>query len=124
LVGSRVFLESSPVPRHAMTVMVNLDMVGRLRHDRLFVEGARERATRALIDGALSAVGIHGDHVESEGRSDHATFLAARIEAISLSTGYHEDYHTASDVASRVNLAGIERVVDAAERIVRQLADR
>jgi Zn-dependent M28 family amino/carboxypeptidase len=29
LVGSRVFLDNPPVPRQAMTFMLNLDMIGR-----------------------------------------------------------------------------------------------
>jgi hypothetical protein len=90
----------------------------------LFVEGVRERATRTLVDGALAAAGIQGDYIENEDRSDHATFLARRVEAISLTTGYHEDYHTASDIASRINFVGIERVVDVAELIIRRMADR
>ena len=124
LVGSRVFLENPPVPRPAMTFMLNLDMIGRLRQNRLFIEGVQNRATRAMIDSAVAAAGIRGDFMPSEDRSDHATFLAAHVEAVSLSTGYHADYHTASDIVSLINLVGMERVVDAAERIVRRVADR
>jgi len=123
-VGSRVFLDDAPVPRPAMAFMLNLDMIGRLRQNRLFIEGVRDRATRALIDSAVSAFGIRGDFMASEDRSDHATFLEGHIEAVSLSTGYHLDYHTASDIASHINLVGMERVIDAAELILRRIADR
>ena len=124
LVGSRVFLEDAPVSRPAMTFMLNLDMIGRLRQNRLFIEGVRDRATRAVIDSALTTVGIRGDFMASEDRSDHATFLAGHVDAISLSTGYHVDYHTVSDIASHINLLGMERVIDAAELILRRIADR
>jgi hypothetical protein len=49
--------------------------------------------------------------------------LAEHIEAVSLSTGYRVDCHAASDVASRVDLAGVERLVDVGERIVRRIAE-
>lgn len=124
LVGSRVFLNNPPVPRQAMRFMFNLDMVGRLRENRLFVEGDRERATRMLIDSAATAAGLRAEFVANEDRSDHATFRAENIAAVSLSTGYHIDYHTSSDIAARVNVAGIERVVDVVERIIRRTADR
>lgn len=124
LIGSRVFLDNAPVPRQAVTFMLNLDMIGRLRGDRLYVEGVRERATRAVIDSAVATVGIRADYIANEGRSDHATFLAIRIDAIGLSTGYHIDYHKASDIAARINLVGMERVVDVAEFIIRRTADR
>ena len=123
-IGSRVFLNNPPVPEQAMTFMLNLDMIGRLGENRLFVEGVRERATRALIDSAVAAVGIRADYVANDGRSDHATFLADGIDAVELSTGYHIDYHKASDVAARVDLVGMERVLDVAEFIIRRTADR
>ena len=107
-----------------MTFMLNLEMIGRLRENRLFVEGVRERATRSLIDSAIAPVGLRADYVADEGRSDDATFATAGIHAVTLSTGYHTDYHKASDIAGRINLAGVERVVDVAEFIIRRTADR
>jgi Zn-dependent M28 family amino/carboxypeptidase len=124
LIGSRVFLNNAPVPRAAMTFMINLDMIGRLRANRLFVEGNRERAIRPLIDSAVAAVGLRADYIANEGRSDHAPFSDASIDIVALSTGYHADYHTASDIAARINLVGMERVIDVAELIVRGTADR
>ena len=124
LIGSRVFLDNAPVPQRAMTFMLNLDMIGRLRGNQLFIEGVRERATRALIDSAVAAVGIRADYVADAGRSDHSTFLADGIDAVLLSTGYQSDYHKASDIAAHINLVGIERVVDVAEFIIRRMADR
>jgi aminopeptidase YwaD len=124
LIGSRVFLDHAPVPPQAMTFMLNLDMIGRLRGNQLFIEGVRERALRALIDSAVVAVGIRAEYAANAGRSDHATFLRDRIDAVMLSTGTHIDYHTASDIAARINLAGLERVVDVAELIIRRMADR
>ncbi|HEY9225369.1 MAG TPA: M20/M25/M40 family metallo-hydrolase [Gemmatimonadaceae bacterium] len=124
LIGSRVFLNNAPVPKPAMTFMLNLDMIGRLRGDRLFVEGVRARATRAMIDSAAAGVGIRAEYIADEGRSDHSNFLMDHIDAVTLSTGYHIDYHTASDIAARINLAGVDRVVDVAEFIVRRMADR
>src|SRR5262249_31230311 len=124
LVGSRVFLADAPVPQEAITFMLNLDMIGRLHRSRLYIEGVRDRATRALIDSAVSAVGVRADYIANEDRSDHSTFLASGVEAIGLSTGYHRDYHTASDIAARIDFDGVERVVDVAEYIIRRMANR
>lgn len=124
LIGSGVFLNSAPVARQAMTFMLNLEMIGRLRENQLFVEGAQRGATRALIDSALATAAVRADFIANEGRSDHATFLAVGIDAVALSTGYHGDYHKASDVAARLDFVGIDRVVDVAELIIRRMADR
>jgi hypothetical protein len=124
LLGSRVFLNAAPVPKQAMTFMLNLEMIGRLRNNRLFIDGVREPTTRALIDRAAGTVGIRADYVADIGRSDHTNFLADGINAVSISTGNHADYHKASDIAGRINGVGMDRVIDVAESILRLAANR
>ena len=50
--------------------------------------------------------------------------ITARYSCRRAVDGYHNDYHKASDTARRINLAGVERVVDIAEFIIRRTADR
>lgn len=125
-IGSRaLFFLGLPVTRDAMVFMLNLDMVGRLRRDRLFIEGdPLDPRIRAVFDSAAKAVGMHLEFIASDDRSDDASFAEAGIAATDLSTGYHADYHTASDVPARVNVEGLRRVVDFAEFVVRRIADR
>jgi hypothetical protein len=54
--------------------------------------------------------------------SDHASFRAIGVTAVALFTGFHADYHRVTDVASRVDVPGLLRVVDVAEGIVRAAA--
>jgi hypothetical protein len=124
LVGSRVFLDAGAVPKEAITFMLNLEMIGRLRDNGLFVEGVREKTTRALVDSVVANAGMRAHYVADAGLSDHTSFLATGINAVSLSTGNHSDYHKASDIAGRDNGPGIDRVVDVAERILRRSTDR
>src|SRR5262249_44171764 len=75
LMGSRALLIAPPVPKPAMIFMLNLDMVGRLRDDRLFIETQRiDRAGRAVFDSAAKAVGLHTQFIPDDRRSDHASF--------------------------------------------------
>lgn len=126
LVGSGVFVDHPPAPRHAMVLMVNLDMIGRLRRQQLIVDAPTSSAMiRALVDSAAAAVAVRTmwSPVTSE-RSDHASFRRVGIPAVALFTGYHGDYHRASDIAARIDLPGILKIVDVAEAIVRAAADR
>ena len=124
LIGSRALLSDPPVSRKAMFFMVNLDMVGRLRGGRLFVESQRiESRVRFIVDSAGKALGVRPQFIPSEGRTDVATFEREGIAAIGLTTGYHADYHTASDVPVHLNVRGLDRVVDLAEVVVRRIAD-
>lgn len=126
LVGSRVFVANPPVARRAMVFMLNLDMIGRLRRGQLTVDApATPTYVRAMVDRAAADAGLRVAYSTSlAGRSDHASFGAARIPAVALFTGFHDDYHRATDVAARLDLAGLSRVVDVAEAIVRTAADR
>jgi hypothetical protein len=57
-------------------------------------------------------------------RSDNYAFARRGIPAHTLSSfGLHEDYHTHTDEADRVDVAHMTRVIDAAARAVRLLAD-
>jgi hypothetical protein len=126
LAGSRAFVLRPPVPASAIVFMLNLDMVGRLRgRDLLIDESVADLPTRVLADSVARAVGVPASRTRfSEGRSDHAAFAALNVPALSLTSGFHSDYHRVTDVASRIDLPGLARVVDVAEGIVRAAATR
>ena len=126
LIGSRHFVENPPVPLDSVVAMLNFDMVGRLRDDKLIVNGV-ETATemRAILDSAnteprLDVRALGGGF----GPSDHASFYLKGIPVLHFFTDLHADYHRATDDAERVNVAGVARVVDYAERVARAIADR
>ena len=126
LVGSRMFVRRPPVPASAIVFMLNLDMVGRLRGRDLLIDGtAADPPTRALGDSVARAMGMRSSHSNaSAGRSDHAVFAAIDVPALSLTSGFHADYHRTTDVARRVDIPGLTRIVDVAEGIVRAAATR
>jgi Zn-dependent M28 family amino/carboxypeptidase len=125
-VGSRALLSIDPlVARDAMVFMINLDMVGRLNHDRLYIEGgATDPRIRAIFDSAAAATHLRVQFIPRDGLSDDASFVEAGIDAAYLSTGRHADYHTARDIASRLNIDGLRRLADFTELVVRGIADR
>jgi C-terminal processing protease CtpA/Prc len=106
--------------------MVNLDMVGRLRADRLLAFGS-ETAVEfpALLDslnrGAKFDLKYSGDGF---GRSDQQSFYVAGKPVLHLFTDLHEDYHRESDDWEKINVEGLGRVATFATLLVRTLADR
>jgi hypothetical protein len=126
LLGSQWFVEHSPVPTDRVVAMLNFDMVGRLRNDRLIVYGV-ETATemRGIVDGATAGTGLDVRGVgDGFGPSDHSSFYAKGIPVLHFFTDLHEDYHRSTDDAHKVSAAGVGRVAGLAERIVRTIADR
>ncbi|MEP7064973.1 MAG: M28 family peptidase [Gemmatimonadota bacterium] len=124
--GSEYFVDNSPVPLDSIDAMLNFDMVGRLRNDKLMVYGvATATEMRGIVDSANNvqplAITALGDGF---GPSDHASFYAKKIPVLQFFTDMHEDYHKATDVASKINVAGEARIVRYAERVARDIADR
>jgi hypothetical protein len=125
LLGSAKLVENPPVPVASMAAMVNFDMVGRMREDRLIVYGVGTAAEmRGLVDSS-NAAGLRLAMVpDGSGPSDHSSFYLKDMPVLHFFTDTHEDYHRASDDAHKINDAGVVKVVDLAERVVRRIADR
>ena len=126
LLGSQWFVEHAPVALDSIGAMVNFDMIGRMRDDKLIVYGV---GTATELPGILDsanvapklAVSTVGDGL---GPSDHSSFYTKGIPVLHFFTDLHDDYHKATDDADRINAAGEARVVALAERVVRSIADR
>jgi aminopeptidase YwaD len=126
LLGSQRFVDRSPLPIDRVVAMLNFDMVGRLRNDRVIVYGV-ETATemRAIVDSAAAGTGLEVRGVgDGFGPSDHSSFYARGVPVLHFFTDLHEDYHRATDDADKVSAAGVGRVVGLAERVVRAIGDR
>jgi peptidase M28-like protein/PDZ domain-containing protein len=124
--GSLYFVDHMPVPIDSVDAMLNFDMVGRLRADRLIVYGvATATELTAILDSANTpprlAIVAQGDGF---GPSDQSSFYARSIPVLHFFTDLHDDYHRATDVADKIDAAGEARVVALAERVARAIADR
>ncbi len=125
LLGSAYFVEHSPVALDSIDAMFNFDMVGRLRNRRLIVYGvATGTEFPAMLDSANAGrVEIHGQG-DGFGPSDQSSFYAKDIPVLHFFTDLHEDYHRATDDADKINAGGEATVVDIAQRVIRDVADR
>lgn len=126
LLGSSQYVQAPSVPIERTVAMINLDMVGRLRDGRLLALGAAT-ATEfpGILDSLNQAAGFDlrasGD---GYGRSDHASFYAAKVPVLHLFTDLHEDYHRATDDPSGINADGLAQVATFAAGLTRALAER
>ncbi len=126
LLGSAAYVREPAAPLAQTVAMVNLDMVGRLRNDRLLVFGS-ETATEfpALLDSLNLAskfdLKYSGDGF---GRSDQESFYVAKKPVLHVFTDLHEDYHRPTDDWEKINVPGLVKVADFTATVVRSIADR
>jgi Tol biopolymer transport system component len=128
VLGSTAFTRRTPSGLDLAGVrgMVNMDMIGRLREDRLSVLGASSAAEWSeIVPELCGQLGIEcalsGD---GYGPSDQTPFYAAGVPVVHLFTGAHSDYHKPSDDAARINAAGGARVARLAAEIAAAVASR
>jgi hypothetical protein len=126
LLGSSYYVKHPSVPIDSTVAMVNLDMVGRLRNNRLIVYGtATAKEFPALLDSLDRSAGFdlkaQGD---GYGPSDQSSFYAARRPVLHFFTDLHEDYHRSTDDWPKINVDGLRRVAQLATQTVAALADR
>lgn len=122
--GSRHYTRKPTLTADQVNIMLNLDMVGRLRHNSVEVSGIGSAVGLAdLVKPAFDASGMRVVSQESgSGPSDHASFNAVGIPVLFFFTGLHEQYHRPADVASLINPVGAVKIVRLAHELAMQFA--
>ena len=124
LYGSRHYIESSNSPS-AIKAMINLDMVGRLRENRLTVFGARSGENLSdLVTKNARALGLDITDSNDVGRSDHMSFYSKKIPVLHFFTGTHGDYHRATDTWDKLNFEGMAKISDLVLVTALEIANR
>jgi hypothetical protein len=126
LLGSKYYVEHPVVPASDLLAMVNLDTIGRLRSNQLFVFGSGTAGEfPALLEGLNQAFGF--DLVMQStgaGASDQTSFFAQSVPVLHFFTGPHEDYSRVTDTADKLDYAGLAAVTDYVAELMRYLRYR
>lgn len=124
LLGSAAFVADPPMPADKIAAYVNFDMVGRLRNNRLMLQGVGSSpAWRPLIEKRNVAAGFNLSIQDDPYLpTDVTSFYQRKIPVVNFFTGAHGDYHRPTDTADKVDYAGLERIGQFARRIVHDLA--
>lgn len=124
LLGSQHYVRNPLFPLEDTVAMVNLDMIGRLRDNRLVIGGT---GTAAEFDGLLDELNAtHQFQMAKDpsgiGPSDHAPFYRANIPVLFFFTDIHDDYHRPTDVVDKIDVEGMVRVTDLVADVVQRLS--
>jgi hypothetical protein len=125
LLGSKYWIEHPTVPLANVAAVLNVDMIGRLRGNRVIIYGGRSSyGWRQMLSRDNDSTGLLFDfdwHMKAD--SDHQPFFAAGVPVLMLHTGLHPDYHRPSDKADKINSDGLKLVSQLLFRTSLDLAD-
>jgi hypothetical protein len=111
------------VPLDRVTMMINLDMVGRLRNGTLFVQGLNTAAELpSLLEPIFDRSDLNVILQSAITGSDHVSFMEADVPVLYAMTGGHAELHTPRDRAATMNPRGAVRVVDLIEEVMLEMA--
>ncbi len=124
LLGSKYYVEHPLVPLDNTICMINMDMIGRLKDDKLSVQGTGTSSRWQSLADSLGKVFNFTVTTTADGYgpSDHASFFAKNKPVLFFFTGLHSDYHRPIDTWDKINYEGEARVVDMVEQTVRIIA--
>jgi hypothetical protein len=128
LFGSAYFVAHPTVPLTSINGMINMDMVGRIMNDRVFIGGVGTAAAyRGMVDAANAdpGAGLNLDFSDSGyGASDHTSFNTKRIPVLFFFSGLHTDYHKPSDTADKINAEGSIKVLSLVHGVLDRMANQ
>ena len=124
LVGSASFVEKPPLDLQNVAAYLNADMIGRLRENKLTVQGVgSSKIWRKLLEKRNVAAGFHLVLQDDPYLpTDTTSLYPKRIPVLNFFTGAHEDYHRPTDTADKLDYDGLARITTFAKNIILDLA--
>ncbi|HLH44218.1 MAG TPA: M28 family peptidase [Bryobacteraceae bacterium] len=106
LLGSQFYVNHPILPLQDAVAMINMDMIGRIREGKVYVNGTGTGSTLArMIDELKPPDGLHFDFSDKlgYGGSDHMSFTLKQVPVLFFFSGLHADYHKPSDTADKID---------------------
>ncbi len=125
MLGSRHWVAHPTVPLDRVAFMLNMDMVGRLRDNRLTIVGSRSAyGLRRLVSHHNSQLGLLLNFTWNVyDNADHHLFFQQGIPVLMPHTGPHDEYHSPRDDVERINSAGMSRITRLLFHVTYDLAE-
>ena len=123
LIGSTHFVNNPVVPLEKVAAYINFDMVGRLRENKLILQGVGSSSVwTKLIEKRNIPIGFNLTlQTDPYLPTDVTAFYPKEVPVLSFFTGGHEDYNRPTDDIETLNYEGLERIAHLAHGILSDL---
>jgi hypothetical protein len=118
MMGSRFFLNNIPDELHTIKAMINIDMVGRLRNNTLYIGFSNTSNDWENILDNIKSNKIKIQKLDKNNKCDNSSFCDKEIPNILFTTGIHEDIHKPSDESDRINYNGMQEIFDIVKQTI------
>jgi hypothetical protein len=111
--GSEYWASHPTRPGAKIIAMINMDMIGRLRDNLIYVGGmGTSPAFNEIVKAAADQAGLQIRPSQGGyGSSDQTSFYTKNIPVLFFFSGLHADYHRPSDDWQKINTEGATRVL-------------
>jgi hypothetical protein len=126
LLGSQYYVNHPILPLSDAVAMVNMDMIGRIRDGKVYVNGSGTGTTLPkLVEDLKPPEGMRFDLSEKlgYGGSDHMEFTLKQVPVLFFFSGLHGDYHKPSDTADKINGPDAVKLLGYVSEVVEKLAE-
>ena len=123
LLGSAHWTQQPTRPLGKAVAMVNMDMIGRIEGEKVFIGGVGTGSTfQSILAADQKNSPFHFDYSPGGyGASDHTSFVARKIPVLFFFSGLHSDYHKPSDTWEKINAPDAARLLDFIAGVITQL---
>ncbi len=125
LLGSAHFVQNPLFPLEKINVMINMDMIGRMKDSALAIGGV---GTAAELEEVCKAEN-NGEFKlkltqDGYGPSDHSSFYSKGISVLFFFTGNHANYHKPTDTWEKINAQAQAQTLKYISRIIDRIDER
>jgi hypothetical protein len=124
LLGSAAWIKDPTRPLAKAVAMINMDMIGRIKDDKVYIGGVGTGSTfKAILEQAQKDTPFKIEYsAGGYASSDHTSFVTKKIPVLFFFSGLHSDYHKPSDTWDKINAPSAARLLDMVGNVLVQLA--
>jgi aminopeptidase YwaD len=126
LLGSSYYVNHPLLPLDKAVAMINMDMIGRVRQNKVYIGGAGTGSNlREILEGFNGDAKLNLDFTDTNGygSSDHYSFTPKQIPVLFFFSGLHSDYHKPSDTWDKIDAPAAAKLLDFIAEVSEKLID-
>ena len=125
LLGSAYWVKNPTMPLDRCVAMINMDMIGRIRDNKIFIGGVGTGSTFVpILEAAQKKTDFKIEYSPGGySASDHTSFVSQKIPVLFFFSGLHADYHKPSDTWDKINAPSAAQLLNMVAEVMLQIAD-